>query len=159
MIGMLGGGLGALLGSAIDNSRAQAVAKESTAAPTEALKLKWFNEMNAALNKLASDNPEKFKVTVGTPEEPGAKVRVFARITAAKTEGLFATSIGVKTRFNSPENKEIRREYLYPLFPDRALVGDGSWTAEGPTSLRESSAARTTGSGLAISHSQSTRVR
>ena len=140
-IGMLGGAIGAVLGTAIDNSRAQATAKDSTAAATDALKLKWFNEMNAALNKLASDNAAKFKVIVGTPEEPGTKLRVFARITAAKPEGQFATSIGVKTRFIGAEDKEIRRDYAYPLFPNRALVGDGSWTAEGPTSLRESSAA------------------
>lgn len=138
-IGMVGGALGALLGSAIDNAQAQSAAKGSTATVADALKLKWFNEMNAALGKLASDNPDKYKITVGTPDEPGAKVRVFARLTPQKAEGQFSVSIGVKTRFPGPEDKEIRRDYAYPLFPHRALVGEGSLTSPGPTSLRESS--------------------
>ena len=139
-IGMVGGALGALLGTAIDSAQAQSAAKESTRTVGDALKLKWFNEMNAALNKLASDAPEKYKITVGTPEEPGAKLRVFARLAPQKTEGQFSASIGVKTRFNGPDEKEIRRDYAYPLFPNRALVGEGSLTSAGPTSLRESSA-------------------
>jgi hypothetical protein len=139
-IGMVGGALGALLGTAIDSAQAQATAKESAGTAADALKLKWFNEMNTALNQLASDNTEKYKIKVGTPDEPGAKLRVFARLTPTKTEGQFSTSIGAKTRFNGPDEKEIRRDYAYPLFPNRALVGEGSWTAQGAASLRESSA-------------------
>ena len=51
IIGMLGGGLVALLGSAIDNARTQSTAKESTGFAIDMMKLKWFNEMNAALKK------------------------------------------------------------------------------------------------------------
>ncbi len=138
-IGMLGGAIGALVGTGIDSARAQNAAKEGAGSAIDALKLKWFNEMNAALEKLATESPEKYKVTKGTPEEPGVKLRVFARLSPAKAEPQYAASLGVKTRFKGADDKEIRRDYSYPLFPHRALSGDGSWTAAGATSLRESS--------------------
>jgi hypothetical protein len=137
-LGMVGGGIGALLGSAIDNSRAQTAAKESAGNAIDRLKLKWFNELNAALKKLSTDEPDQFKLTIGTQDDPGAKLRVYARLSQTKTEGEFSAMLAVKARFKDADDKDVRREYSHVLMPARAVSGDNSWTAEGPTSLRAS---------------------
>lgn len=139
-IGMAGGAIGALLGTTIDRARAESAAKEGAGSAIDALKLKWFNEMNAAIEKVATQSPDRYKVTRGTAEDPGVKLRVFARLSPARTQGQYAAALGVKTRFKSADDKEIRRDYSHPLHPSRAIAGDGGWTAAGPSSLRESSA-------------------
>ncbi len=138
-LGMLGGGIGAMLGSAIDNSVAQSAAKDSAGSAINALKLKWFNEMNAAIKKIAAAAPEKYKLEIGTPEDPGTKLRVFARITEAKATGQFWATLSVKARIKDAEGKETRRDYLYMLNPPRPMTGEGGWTTQGPSSLRAAS--------------------
>ncbi len=138
-LGMLGGGIGALVGSAIDNSRAQSAAKESAGSAIDRLKLKWFNEMNASLKKLADESPDQYKLVIGTTEEPGIKLRVYGRLSPTKTEGDFSATVAVKTRLKDADDKEVRREYSYVLFPARSIGGDNGWAAQGPTSLKASS--------------------
>lgn len=138
-IGMLGGAVGALFGTAIDSSRAQASARESAGAAIDRLKLKWFNEMNAALKKLATDEPEQFKLVSGTQDDPGAKLRVFARLAKTKNENEFSATLSVKARFKDADDKDTRRDYSHPLTPARPIVGENSWTSDGPSSLRATS--------------------
>ena len=67
-----------------------------------------------------------YKLEIGTSEEPGVKLRVYARLAGTKTEGKFSGSLVVKTRFNRPDDKKIHRDYSYAVFPSRPISGEDS---------------------------------
>jgi hypothetical protein len=136
-LGIVGGGIGGLIGSAVDNSRAQSAAKETVGSAVDMLRLKWFKEMNEALQQ-ASENEPQYKVTTGTAEDPGVKIRVFTRLSQSKPEGPISATMTARTRQKlADSDKEARRDYVYIGLGAKAMTGEGSWTAQGPTSLRE----------------------
>ncbi len=140
VLGIVGGGIGGLIGSAIDNARAQSAAKEGAGDSINQLKIKWFNEMNAALKLVGEKNP-KFRVEMGTVEDPGIKVRVYARMTPAKPEGHYSASLVARTRQRDPvTEKESNRNYFYFGVEARPIAGDGGWASIGDSSLRAATA-------------------